>query len=406
MISPTVKLCLGVTYPKGFRSAGVAASIKYRDRKDFALLVSGTPASAAGVFTTNAVAAAPVRYDREAVKRGRISAIAVNTGFANACTGETGEKNTLRTAEAVSKELGIPAEEVAVCSTGVIGVNLPMDRIEAGIKMAAAALDSSPEAAQDAAEAIMTTDTVPKQASLSFFVNGKEVRLGGMSKGAGMIEPYMATLLAFITCDAAVAPADLDHAIRKAVSKSFNCIVVDNDRSTNDTLIMLANGASGVKIAPGLPGWDEFLEAVEALALALAKQHVMDGEGASKFVTLSVTGARSDADAALAARAIARSMLVKTSWYGTDPNWGRVICAVGYSGAEACEKKTTISYDGIPAFSRGTVAGADTLLLIKEAMGKRSFAVDVDLGLGEGKAVVYTSDLTHEYVNINAEYTT
>lgn len=397
---------LGVTYPLGYSSAGVAAAVKYPNRKDFALIVSDVPASAGAVFTTNAVAAATVRYDREVVKRGKVTAISINTGFANACTGLKGEENVALTARMVGEALGIDSSTVAICSTGVIGVNLPMDRIEHGVKLAAAALAKTAEAAHDSATAIMTTDTVPKQASISFKVGESEVRLGGMSKGAGMIEPYMATLLAFVTCDAEVTHEDLQSVVSEAVGISFNRIVIDNDRSTNDSLFLLANGASGVKLSPALPGWDDFKEAVKAVCICLAKQHVMDGEGVSKFVTLNVTGAKSAADAQIVARSIARSMLVKTSWYGTDPNWGRVICAAGYSGAAVDEKLTTISYDGIAAFKRGEVASAKTLAAMKEAMQKREFTVDVDLGLGDDSCTIYTSDLTHEYVNINADYTT
>lgn len=403
---PIPQPTLGVTYPRGYRAAGVAAAVKYPSRKDFALVVSDMPAAVGGVFTTNAVAAAPVRYDREVVRRGRIRAISVNTGIANACTGAKGEENVAKTAQLVADALGIEKSDVAVCSTGVIGVNLPMDRIAEGVRLATASLASTPEAADDAAHAIMTTDTVPKQASLSFMIGDKEVRLGGMSKGAGMIEPYMATLLAFVTCDAEVAHGDLQSVVAEAAGASFNRIVIDNDRSTNDSLFLLANGASGVKLAPGLPGWDDFREAVKALCLCLAKQHVMDGEGVSKFVTLNVTGAKSAADAQQVARSIARSMLVKTSWYGADPNWGRVIAAAGYSGAAVEEAKTTISYDGLPAFNCGEVASAKTLAAMKEILQKRSFTVDVDLGLGNDSCTIYTSDLTHEYVNINADYTT
>lgn len=406
MIISTPKQSLGVTYPKGYRAAGVAASVKYMNRKDFALLVSDNIASVAGVFTTNAVAAAPVRYDRDVVRRGKIRAIAVNTGFANACTGVIGEENASKTASLVADALSCDPQDVAVCSTGVIGVNLPMDRIAAGISLAVPVLASTPEAADDAAHAIMTTDTVPKQASLSFIVEGKEVRLGGMSKGAGMIEPYMATLLAFVTCDAMVEPSDLQEVIREAVGVSFNRIVIDNDRSTNDSLFLLANGASGVRLAPQLPGWDDFREAVKQLCVCLAKQHVMDGEGVSKFVTLRVTGAASPADAQTVARSIARSMLVKTAWYGADPNWGRVICAAGYSGVAVEERKITISFDGISAFDRGAVASAKVLASIKEAMSKRDFVVEIDLGQGSDDCTIYTSDLTHKYVTINADYTT
>lgn len=406
MKMPEPRASLGVTFPKGYKAAGIAAAVKYPNRRDFAIILSEPSATAAGVFTTNAVAAAPVRFDREVVKRGKISAIAINTGFANACTGVTGEENAAKTAKLVAKALNLPGDEIAVCSTGVIGVNLPMDRIEKAIELAVPELDDSAEAADNAAHAIMTTDTVPKQASIAITVGDKEVRIGGMSKGAGMIEPYMATMLAFITSDAEVAHDDLQALVADAANSSFNRIVIDNDRSTNDSLFLLANGTSGVKLAPGLPGWDDFCDAVKAVCLCLAKQHVMDGEGVSKFVTLNITGAKSASDAQIVARSIARSMLVKTSWYGTDPNWGRVICAVGYSGVEVEESRITISYDGIPAFNKGEVATSKTLATLKEAMQKRSFTVDIDLGMGNDSCTIYTSDLTHEYVNINADYTT
>ena len=401
-----IKASGGVTYPHGWKAAGVAAEVKYRNRRDFAMVVSESVATVAGVFTTNAMAAAPVRYNRALVKGGKVRAFTVNTGFANACTGARGEEDVLATARLAAEALGVPAGEVAVSSTGVIGALLPMDRIEAGIRLAVPALAANPEAADAAARAIMTTDTVPKQVSAAFEVEGREVRIGGMSKGAGMIEPNMATMLAFVTTDAAVAAGDLDAVVREAAGASFNRIVIDNDRSTNDSLFLAANGASGVALAPGKPGWDDFREAVKGACLCLAKQNVMDGEGASKFATVTVTGAKSDADAQLAARAIARSMLVKTSWYGADPNWGRVICAVGYSGAAAEESKTTIRYSGIPAFERGRVAGARELEAMARALKEREILLEVDLGLGGGACTIYTSDLTHEYVNINADYTT
>ncbi len=395
----------GVTFPRGFRASGVEAHVKYPNRKDFALLVSDSPAACAGVFTTNAIAAAPVRLDRERVKGGVLRAVAVNTGIANACTGATGEANALRMSELTAEALGLPVEEVAVCSTGVIGVNLPMDRIAEGVRLAAAAL--SPDAWADAARAIMTTDTVSKSAAYAIDIDGVQVRFGGMSKGAGMIEPYMATMLGFVTTDAAVSATDLDEAVREAANASFNRIVIDNDRSTNDTLLLLANGQSGVKIDRNSPHWAEFKAAVTAVCTDLAKQMVMDGEGVSKFVTLHVTGAVDDAEAQQVARSIARSMLVKTSWYGTDPNWGRVIAAAGYSGARVEEPKVRIAYGGIVAFDRGTVvADTDSLAAMKKAMTARSFTVDVDLGLGNGTCTIYTSDLTHQYVTINADYTT
>lgn len=397
---------LGVTFPRGYRASGVEAAVKYRNRRDFAMLVSDSQASVAAVFTTNAVAAAPVRFDREVAKCGKLRAVAVNTGFANACTGETGEKNVRETARLVAEATGYPIDEIAICSTGVIGMNLPMDRIAEGVRLAAAALAEGPQAADDAAHAIMTTDTVPKQASISFEVGGREVRVGGMVKGSGMIEPNMATMLAFLTTDAAVSHEDLHEVVREAANMSFNRIVIDNDRSTNDSFFLIANGASGVSIARGGEGWDAFRAAVKAVCLCLAKQQVRDGEGVSKFVTVSVTGAKSAADAQLAARSIARSMLVKTSWYGADPNWGRVICAAGYSGAAVDDSKTRISYNGVAAYDRGKIADARRLVELKDILKQGEFSVEVDLGLGDGACTIYTSDLTHEYVTINGDYTT
>jgi glutamate N-acetyltransferase/amino-acid N-acetyltransferase len=397
----------GITFPQGFRAAGVEAHVKYPNRKDFALLVSDVPAACAGIFTTNAIAAAPVRLDRERVKGGVIRAVAVNTGIANACTGKVGEADALKMSQFVAEALGIPEAQVAVCSTGVIGMTLPMDRIAEGVRLAVPALSYGAQAGSDAARAIMTTDTVPKSAAYSLDVGGVQVRFGGMSKGAGMIEPYMATMLGFVTTDAEVPAADLDEAVREAANASFNRIVIDNDRSTNDTLLLLANGKSGVKIDRSSPSWGDFKAAVTAVCRDLAKQMVMDGEGVSKFVTLTVSGADDDAEAQRIARSIARSMLVKTSWYGTDPNWGRVIAAAGYSGGHVEEEKVRISYGGVVAFDRGTVvADANSLAAMKQAMSARSFTVDVDLGLGSGTCTIYTSDLTHQYVTINADYTT
>ncbi|NLF22012.1 MAG: bifunctional glutamate N-acetyltransferase/amino-acid acetyltransferase ArgJ [Lentisphaerae bacterium] len=396
----------GVTAPLGYQAAGVAAHIKVADRKDFALLVSDRTANAAGLFTTNAVAAAPVRLGRERLAAGRLRAIAVNTGYANACTGEIGMANARAMSCLVSDALGIPDAEVLVCSTGVIGMHLPMDRIATGVTRARAALCAT--AGYDAATAIMTTDTVPKQTAVRFLVDGRHpVTVGGMCKGAGMIEPYLATMLAFITTDAAVAPGDLQTALRQAVETSFNRVVIDNDRSTNDTAVMLANGAAAAPaLSPAHPAWPRFTAAVGTVCTELARQMVMDGEGATKFVTVRVTGARSPDDAQLAGRAIARSMLVKTSWFGLDPNWGRVIAAVGYSGAAVDESRARISYGGIAAFDRGRVADAAARDALKAVMSGRAFDVTVDLGLGEGSCTIFTCDLSREYVNINADYTT
>ena len=395
----------GVLAAGGYRAAGVAAGIKVAGRKDFALLVSDTTATAAALFTSNAVAAAPVRLGRERLAGGKLRAVAVNTGFANACTGAEGLANARTMSALVAAALQVPESEVVVSSTGVIGMQLPMERIAVGVELAVAAL--SREAADDVATAIMTTDTVPKQAALRFTVGGHEVTIGGICKGAGMIEPNMATMLAFITTDATVAAGDLDRALRAAVALSFNRIVIDNDQSTNDTILIMANGAAGAPaLAPGAAGGEEFVEGLTRVCTGLARQIVLDGEGATKVVTVKVVGAASDEEAHRAARAIARSMLVKTSWYGLDPNWGRVIAAVGYSGAQVKESLTRISYGSVAAFDRGRVADSAGRAALKEVMGADAFEVTVELGLGQGSCTIYTCDLSHEYVNINADYTT
>ncbi len=397
----------GVTAAPGFRAAGVEAGVKYANRRDVALIVADVPCVAAGVFTTNLVAAAPVEHDRAKLRGGRAQAIAINTGCANACTGAAGLEAAEAVAQATAEALGIDPALALVSSTGVIGAPLPTGRVVAGVRKAAAALRRGPEADEAAARAIMTTDTRPKRAMTRCVIDGKTVTLGGMCKGAGMIEPQMATMLAYVTTDAAVDPAWLRKALKAAADVSFNRAVVDGDESTNDTLICLANGLAGnAPLCEGHPEAEVFLDALKTVCTALAKQIVMDGEGVSKFVTVRVTGARTDGDAHLVARAIARSPLVKTSWFGRDPNWGRVLCAAGYSGAEVDGGTAQVLYAGIAAYDRGQVADEATLARIAEAMRARAFDVEVRLGLGQGSDTVYTCDLTFEYVKINAEYTT
>ncbi|MBO4287436.1 MAG: bifunctional glutamate N-acetyltransferase/amino-acid acetyltransferase ArgJ [Kiritimatiellae bacterium] len=395
----------GVAAANGFKASGVEAGIKYAGRKDVALIVSDTPANVAAVYTTNRVAAAPVHLDRERTASGKAQAILANSGCANACTGEQGMRDARESARFTGELLGIDESLVLVCSTGVIGMLMPLDRLEAGARSAASAL--SREGGADAARAIMTTDTCPKEVAVQFTLDGRTVTLGGMSKGAGMIEPNMATMLAFLTTDAAVSPNALDAALRKAVAVSFNSLVVDGDRSTNDTLIVMANGAAGNReVVEGTPDFEVFAGAVRHVCVELAKKMAKDGEGASKFVTVRVNGAVTDEDAAMAARAIAKSPLVKTSWAGMDPNWGRVIAAAGYSGAAVDDRRAQIFYDDVCAYDAGRVADAQTLAAMKEKMRKPEFDVTVDLHLGTGAAVVYTCDLTHGYITINADYTT
>ncbi len=397
----TIRVQETIVLPKGFRATGVVAGLKKSGRKDMALICSDRDAVMAGTFTTNQVKAATVKLCSARIRqfrRGR--AIVVNSGIANACTGIVGYRNAERMAQIAARCLGLQSRDVYVCSTGRIGVQLPMHIIEPGIASAAAAL--SPRGGLAAAHAIMTTDTQPKYGTVRLTVGGRRVVVSGIAKGAGMIEPKMATMLAFLMTDAAVAPAALQSALSASVETSFNRITVDGDRSTNDTVLFMANGAAGN--APALsskhPDWPAFVSAVQALTFRLAMKMVRDGEGASKFVTVRVRGARSSREADIAARAVANSLLVKTSWAGDYPNWGRIMDALGYSAAIVDETRVDISYDGVPAARRGVSAGTD-IERLKSIVRQKEFTVDIHLHLGRGEAVVYTCNCTEEYVRIN-----
>ena len=397
----------GVCSAKGFRAAGVAAEVKYKGRNDVALIVADEPCAAAALFTTNKVAAAPVVYDRSVIKGGRIQAILANSGCANACTGEQGLADARLSALVTAGELGIDPHHVLVASTGVIGRRLPMDRLLAGMKLAKKALGRTAAHGLDAEKAIMTTDTRPKQACVSTTVGGKKVVVGGMSKGSGMIEPNMATMLGFVTTDAAVSPRMLRRALQLAVGKSFNRLVVDGDESTNDSVFLLASGKAGNREIdkPG-KDFDAFLEALESVCVSLARQMATDGEGATKFVTVTVKGAKTERDAERAARAVAKSPLAKTSWFGKDPNWGRVLAAVGYSGAEVSDMQAEVFYERAWAFRRGQIADEAQLAKLAKVMEKDEFTVTVDLHLGKYESSIYTCDFSLDYVHINADYTT
>ena len=397
----------GVCSAKGFRAAGVAAEIKYKGRNDVALIVADAPCSAAAVFTTNKVAAAPVVYDRSVVKGGKVQAILANSGCANACTGEQGLEDARLSALVTAGELGLDPHHVLVASTGVIGRRLPVDRLLAGMKAATKALGRTGAHGLAAAKAVMTTDTRPKEACATVTIGGKKVTVGGMSKGSGMIEPNMATMLGFLTTDAAVSPRMLKRALQLAVGRSFNRLVVDGDESTNDSLFILASGKAGNREidAPG-KDFDAFRAALETVCISLARQMATDGEGATKFVTVTVKGAKTERDAERAARAVAKSPLAKTSWFGRDPNWGRVLAAVGYSGAEVVDMKSEVFYDGVWAFRFGKVADEKQLARLAKVMQKDAFSVVVDLHLGAAESTIYTCDLSLDYVHINADYTT
>ena len=407
-MAKTIKVIAGgVCAAKGFRAAGVPAEIKYKGRNDVALVVADAPCAAAAAFTTNAVAAAPVLYDRAVVKGGKIQAILANSGCANACTGEAGYKDAELSALATAGELGIDPKHVLVASTGVIGRRLPMDRLLAGMKDAAAKLARSPEAELDAEKAVMTTDTKPKQAAVQTKIGGKTVTVGGMCKGSGMIEPNMATMLGFITTDAAVSPAMLRRALKLAIAVSFNHVVVDGDESTNDSVFLLASGAAGnAPITRAGADFDAFVEALTAVGIALAKQMAADGEGATKYVEVRVQNAKTQRDADRAARAIAKSPLAKTSWFGKDPNWGRVLAAAGYSGAKVVDMEAEVFYGKTWAYRKGQVADAAQLAKLEKEMQGDSLVVTVDLHLGPYASSIYTCDFSLDYVHINADYTT
>ncbi len=392
-----------ISSPRGFRAAGIQAGIK-ADKKDLALVISEAACSAAGVYTTNLVQAAPVQLCRERTPGNNLRAMIINSGNANACTGAAGLRDARAMAQQTAERLGLDPNSVLVCSTGTIGLPLPMEKVARGIRLAADAL--APDGGPEAARAIMTTDTRPKQVAYQFTLGGKPATLAGMAKGSGMIHPNLATLLAFLTTDAAVEPAALQAALAAAVEQSFNRISVDGDRSTNDTVLCLANGLAGnPPLTPDHPDWKTFRSALNAATLELALMIVQDGEGATKRVTIAIKGAPGRRAAAQVARAVGNSLLVKTSWFGADPNWGRVICAIGYSGAPVRPELIDIRYDGQLAVRQGQAAGLDPGLL-RGIILKPEFTLEIDLHLGKSAYAFYTCDCSDRYVHINAAYMT
>jgi glutamate N-acetyltransferase / amino-acid N-acetyltransferase len=390
---------------KGFKFSAVEAAIKKSGRLDLGLIFSETPAVVAALFTTNRVKAAPVLLSMERAKSGVAQAVLVNSGNANACTGSQGMDDALESGRLVAERLGIPDEATLIASTGVIGVPLPMERIRKGIPPLIEGLGTGRVA--DLATAIMTTDTFPKLEVRSGEAGGKPYTIAGIAKGAGMIMPNMATMLAFLVTDAAVEPAWLDKVFREANDASFNIITVDGDTSTNDTALILANGAAGnAPLAAGNPDAAIFAGLLQVVMLNLAKQLVRDGEGATKFVTITVKGAVSSTEARQAAMAIANSSLVKTAFFGQDANWGRVFAAVGYSGAQVDPGRVDLYFDDVPMTCNGIFVGGDAEARGTEALRNKEFTVTVDLKLGAGQATVYTSDLSYDYVKINADYRT
>ena len=387
--------------PAGFKAAGVAAGIKKKGGRDVALIVSERDCNAAAVFTQNKVAAAPVIRGRRqmASQAGRIRAVVINAGCANACTGDEGARNAEETAEIARLELRLPdAGQIFGMSTGVIGVQLPMEKLRRGILDAAKVVSEA--GLNDAAYAIMTTDTLPKIVTREVVTEAGAYRVSGIAKGAGMIHPNMATMLGVVMTDAAVSAPRLKLALREANRVSFNRVSVDGDTSTNDTLLALANGKSGVK-----PAAAEFTAVLTEVCAELAKMIAQDGEGATKFITLKITGAATERQAEKVGRAIATSPLVKTAFYGEDANWGRIVAAAGYSGEDVAPDKMSLWFGGVHVFNLGQPANYDESLATA-AIRPRDIEVRLDLGLGDADATLWTCDFSHDYVTINGKYRT
>jgi len=440
-----------IVAPQGFLAAGVFCDIKRLGtgkgsnkgrKRDLTLIVSEVPAAVAGLFTTNQICAAPVKVCAQRVKKGKAQAIVVNSGNANACTGKQGMKDAIEMARLAAAQLHLPPEHVLVGSTGRIGVNMPMENVRAGVAEVAQLLGNDPAHADEAAEAIMTSDTRPKKIAVEFQLGGKTARIGGVCKGAGMIQPGMsptgarpaslpsglhATMLCFLTTDAAIEPKALQAALTEAVANSFNRITVDGDMSTNDTVLVLANGLAGnPKLVAAdvrrltststrrngadsrrlLRDFDEFQAALSHVCLELAKMIVRDGEGVHRVVTVRVAGAKTIQEADAAARAVANSSLVKTSWHGGDPNWGRIIDALGYSAATVVEDRVDIGYSrpGIRKILWSLKRGQPTKATFKQlcaAAAPKEFDLHINLNLGKASAIMYAADLTEAYVDYN-----
>jgi glutamate N-acetyltransferase/amino-acid N-acetyltransferase len=393
--------------PRGFRGAAAAARIKKTHGElDLALLVCDAPAAtAAGVFTTNRVAAAPVLVSRQnlAESRGHCRALLVNSGNANACTGRQGIHTAKESVRAVAKLLNLPPAQVLISSTGVIGVPLDLGLLTSQLPDLVGKL--SIENASAVARAIMTTDTFPKSCVLRSEAGGQAVYLAGIAKGSGMIHPRMATMLSFVTTDALIGPRTLQNLLRAAVDDSFNCITVDGDTSTNDTVLAWASGIAAVGVRPGNASWAWFLQGLTQLCQSLATMVARDGEGAKKLVVVEVQGGRRRSDAERVARAIANSPLVKTAIAGSDPNWGRILCAAGYSGAVFDPNKVDIRVNGLLLCRDGVDAGFDEAAARKE-LGGKEVVLRLDLRQGSATARIWTCDLTHDYITINASYRT
>lgn len=392
-----------ITSPKGFQAAGIYAGLK-RVRKDMALIFSSWPAVVAGMFTTNLVPAHCVVYNKERVKNGSARALIVNSGNANCCNGDQGGLDNLEMAKFTAHKLGLLPADVLVLSTGVIGEPMNMEKIRAGIGMATEALND--DGGLDAAQAIMTTDTVLKHFSAEFELDGHSCAIGVIAKGSGMINPLLATMFCIFTTDVAIQPALLQQAFEEAVEDSLNRLTVDGEMSTNDTALIFANGAAGNReIGEKNDDYHHFVAALRALAVEATKAIARDGEGATKLVTVTVNGAANENEAVIAAKAIANSMLVKTAIFGKDPNWGRVVQAAGASGARINASSFAVEFAGVKVAENGGRQPFDREKII-EMLEQKDVQVTIDLGVGQASATVFTCDLTYEYITINAEYHT
>lgn len=389
---------------RGFTASGIHCGLKAEGRRDLALVAAAGAVPAAAVFTTNAVAAAPVILSRDHISGHSVRAVIINAGNANACTGAKGLEDASATAAAVGDALDCSDHEVLVCSTGVIGVPLPLQTVVSGIPSAVAELDD--RSGDPAAEAIMTTDTFAKQCAVTFEVDGRQMTVGGMAKGSGMIKPNMATMLSVITTDAPLTPAACDEALRSAVATTFNRVSVDSDTSTNDTCILMASGAAGgAPIGASDEGYELIAEAVRVVCAELSRMLARDGEGATKLVVVTVEKALTEQDALDAAFAVADSPLVKTALFGNDANWGRVAMAVGKSGAALNAQKLGISFAGIEVCRDGGAVPFDEAEALA-AMQEPEVSIEVELGVGDASATVLTCDFSYEYVRINGDYRT
>jgi glutamate N-acetyltransferase/amino-acid N-acetyltransferase len=395
----------GITAVPGILAAGITAGIKPSGKKDIALIYSSAPARAAGIFTTNQVKGASVLVSQEHIRDGKAQAIVASSGCSNVCTGEQGVKDAREITKTVGELLRIKPNQVLIAATGVIGQLLPMDKIRPALPKLVKAL--SPQGGRSAAEAIMTTDTRLKEAALRVEVGGRPITIGGIAKGVGMLEPHLATMFCFLATDAMVAADALPRVLKRAADASINRITVDGDQSTSDTVAVLANGlAENAPLERGSRGLREFAAGLDAIVARLARMLVADGEGATKVVEVAVSGARTRREALLAARSVANSPLVKTAINGADPNWGRIMMALGKSAARVAQDKVSIRFGDELLVEKGMLKPGARVDKIRALMAEHEYPIAIDLGLGRGRDTVWTADLSEEYVRINGKYTT